>query len=919
MTAGGLSLPGWGNQFRGEQVFQNDERRIFTTLIDRMRSRTLVLAAFLMLASRAVAQLVVDETLTPAQLVQNVLLGGGVTASNVVYNGVSNPAAAQLGSGSFTQTGDLGLEAGVILSSGFAASAIGPEADVFSSDVLDDNGDDPDLEALVDGPITDYSILEFDFIPTGDSLRFRYVFGSEEYPNWICSEFNDAFGFFLSGPGIAGPFTNGAINIALLSDEVTPVSINTVHEEDEFDPTGCPATNEEYYVNNTGGATISYGGFTTVLTAFALVQCGETYHIKLAIADAGGTSDFDTGFDSGVFLEAGSFTSSGQVVPQLVTGPGVIGNTMSEGCVPVELRFTRQGDLSMAENVDITVSGTATPGVDYFPALPTELAFAEEDSMVSFLLDIPLDADGPETLVITISQLIVCANTNVETVFNFNIDSPDPLVASTQNIAAVCGDVNVLDPQITGGVGYYAYQWSTGETTPTITVSPFETTTYSFTVTDSCSVEPITGSFTVTLPVYDPLAIEVSPPTAIPCLGSDQIAVLSATGGDGSYTYQWLRAGVNMGNGPSLTVPSGPDTWYHVTVSEGCGSSVEDSVLVSMVPMDPIEITTTDDVTVICRGDSTEMAISGIVGGNGVYTIAWTDPDGLVLAVDSDLTVAVSADVLYTITVDDQCGTTGTAQVQTRIPQYAQFQVYTNADHVICFGDSSLVNVSVLGGSGYYRIDWVDQGWTDPILKVIPLEETTYTVNVTDQCGEVLSDEVTVDVEAVYVAITTENLGQDDWHLRASTVPIALTHVWDMGDGTFYREEHVFHSYLDLEEHWVSLRITTTNGCTGIDSVLLKPPAHIYFPNAFTPDGDGVNEVFGPIGHYIDDFEMTIFDRWGEAIFTTTSMDRLWKGDVNGGDPATTGVYVYKYRAAGLYFPSTEGIGHVTLLNGTQE
>lgn len=877
--------------------------------------------AVFLIAMSSQGQLVVDENLTPAELVQNVLLGGGVSVSNITFNGVAIPATPQTGSGSFTQVGNLGLDAGVILSSGFAASAIGPE-DEFSTDDLENNGDDPDLEDIVGGNITNYSILEFDFVPTGDSLQFRYVFASEEYPSFVCS-FNDAFGFFLSGPGIAGPYTNGAVNIAVLPDGVTPVTIANVNSGQGNDPDDpfCPAVNPQYYVNNTDSETVSFGGFTTVLTAFALVQCGETYHIKLAIADAGNEFDTDTSYDSAVFLEAGSFTSSGQVIPTLTPGPGIVGNTLNEGCIPVELRFTRQGDLSLAESVDIVVGGTATPGVDYAPALPTQLDFAAEDSVASFILDVPLDADGPETLVITISQLIVCASTNVQTVFTFNITSPPPLVATTQDVAAVCGDVNVLDPQISGGVGFYAYQWSTGETTPTITVSPSETTTYTFTVTDSCSVEPITGSFTVTLPVYEPLEIEVSPPTAIPCLETDQIAVLAATGGDGNYTYSWERSGSVLGTSATLTVPSGADAWYTVTVGEGCGSSVQDSVLVTMVPLDPIVITTTGDVTVICRGDTTTAAITDIQGGNGVYTIAWEDPSGNVIATDYDVVVGVPADALYTITVDDQCGTQGVAQLWTRIPHYAQFQVNTNADQTICFGDSTTAVVTVQGGSGYYRIEWVDQGWTDPILKVFPLEETTYTVNVTDQCGEVLTDEVTIEVEAVYIEITTENLGQDDWHLRAATVPLALTHVWDMGDtdSTRYREEHVFHSYTDLEDHWVKLFITTNNGCTGVDSVLLKPPAHLYFPNAFSPDGDGNNETFGPVGHDLTSFEMNVFDRWGALIFTTKDANVPWRGDVNGGDPATSGVYVYMYRAEGLYFPSTEGYGHVTLLKGTQE
>ncbi len=865
------------------------------------------------------AQLVVDDTLTPSELLQNVLLGGGVSVSNITYNGVAVPATPQEGSGAFTAGGDMGLDAGVILSTGFVASAVGPESN-FSTDDLENNGNDPDLEAIVGGPITNFSILEFDFVPTGDSLKFRYVFASEEYPSFVCS-YNDAFGFFISGPGIAGPYSNGAMNIAVLPDLVTPVTISNVNSGQGNDPNDpfCPAVNPEYYVNNEDGTTICFGGYTTVLTAFALVQCGSTYHIKLAVGDAGNDFDSDTAYDSAVFLEAGSFTSSGQVIPELTTGPGVIGNTMNEGCVPVVLTFTRQGDLSLAETVDIVVSGSSTPGVDYTPTLPSQLSFAAEDSTVQFVLNVPLDADGPEDLVITINQLVACAGTNLETVFNFVIDSPPPLEGVAGDADAVCGDVIVLDPQISGGVGYYSYLWSTGETTPTITVSPAVTTTYELIISDSCSVEPLEGTFTITLPVYPPLLVEATPDLQIPCLEDDVITVTSVSGGNGSYGYAWTTNGTPLGNTASITVPSGSPTWYTVTVTEGCGASAQDSVLVSMAPLDPIEITTSGDVTVICRGDTTDLNILDITGGNGVYTVEWRDASGAGFNDTYTVEVAVPADATYTIHVEDQCGTVADEEISSLIPHYAQFLVNTNQDHTICFGDSSVVQVEVQGGSGYYFIDWLDQDWTDPILKVFPFEETTYVVNVIDQCGEVLSDEVTVAVESVEIDITVTNRGQDDWYLQAATIPTPRTYLWDMGDSTRYRGEEVVHSYLDLEEHWVQLRITTDNGCTATDSVLLMPPAHIYFPNAFTPDGDGINETFGPVGHYIDTFEMMIFNRWGELVYSTTAWDKPWRGDVNGSDAATTGVYVYKYRATGHYFPATEGYGHVTLLKGTQD
>lgn len=899
-----------------------------------MRIRSFVLGVASVVCTVGQAQLVVDDTMTPEQLVQNVLLGGGVSISNVTFNGgAATGLEVQAGSFAAPASASLGLLGGVLLSTGrvignpssFQYGAAGDAGDLASNQL--GGISDPDLEELSGQEINDAAVLEFDFIPTGDSLKFRYVFASEEYTSYTCDQFNDAFGFFLSGPGLSGPFSGGAINIALVPGTNIPVSINTLNSGvptnwDE-DPGPCFAAdpnweaNSVYYVDNASqsGTIVTYDGFTVVLTAFALVQCGEQYHIKLAIGDG-----FDESFDSGVFLEAGSFTSTGQVIPQLVSGPGIIGNVMNEGCVPVELVFTRQGDVSNAEVIDIVVSGSATPGVDFIPALPPQLLFGAEDSTVTFTLEIPLDPDGPENVVITINQLIACANANVETEFEFIIDSPLPLaVDGTDMIASTCGEVHVLDPQVSGGVGYFEYQWSTGETSPTIIVSPDVTTVYDYTVTDGCSVDPISGSVTVVLPVYEPLAIEVTPDVAIPCLEEDEIGIVGVEGGNGWYTYEWTLAGSTVGESEILTVPAGEPSYYVVTVSEGCGQSVQDSVLVSTAPLDPIVVITSADVTVTCPGDTAQLGVVEISGGNGDYTLVWTNAAGQVVPGTETIEVPVTEDATYTISVDDQCGYSGEAQATALLPRYDPFRIVANEDHLVCFGDSSQVQVEVFGGSGYYTIDWVDRGWTDPILKVIPTEENTYMVRVTDRCGEVLTEQVRVEVEAVYMDFVQENLGQDDWHFKAATVPLGFNHKWDMGDGTLYRTNEVYHSYTDLEDHWVSLTITTVNGCTGKDSVFVRVPAHIYFPTAFSPDGDGLNETFGPVGHYIDQFEMTIFNRWGEAIYNTDNMSRPWAGDVNGGDRAGTGVYVYRYKATGHYFPSVEGFGTVTLLNGTQE
>jgi gliding motility-associated-like protein len=889
-----------------------------------MLSRALYVLLAVGLSASAQAQLAVSTAMTPAQLVQNVLLGGGVTASNVTYNGMANPPVGNpSGRGSFTATGtNLGLDAGVILATGNVLDAAGPATN-FVSGFLN-TGSDQDLVQLSGQTINDRSILEFDFIPTGDTLRFRYVFASQEYPTWVCSSFNDAFGFFLSGPGITGPFSNNSKNLALVPNTNVPITINTVNMG--FPGSAGTAStcanadpnwqsNSIYYFDNASGVHIAYNGFTVVLTAFHLVQCGLTYHIKMAIGDGS-----DSGLDSAVFLEAGSFASSGNVIPDLASGTGITGNTMMEGCGPFEMIFTRLGDLSEDATVDLFIGGTATPGVDYSPAFPDELFFPANVEQVSIWLDVPVDADGPETLIINIIQLIVCAGQEIQTTFTFNIDSPPPLNVNSYDINGVCGQTHLLNPQVSGGVGEYQFSWSTGATSPTISVSPGVTTIYGLTVSDGCEVQSETVEYVVTLPVYPPLQLTADPDLAIDCLGNDNIGVSSVSGGNSNFSYQWTLGGAPVGTTATINVPAAnPAVYYVLTVTDGCGSSIQDSVLVSTVPLPPIEISTTGDVTVICPGDATLMQITGVVGGNGVYTYQWTNQAGQTLSTTTSLEVAVNADRTYTITVRDQCQNVGDTTITTFLPEYAQFLLSLPSDRVICAGDSLDLLALVTGGSGYYFLDWHELDHSDPILHVQPWEHTLYRVTATDQCGEQRTDEVLIQVEHVTVGIVETNRGQDDWYLQAATTPYALTWMWDMGDGTRYRGPEVVHSYMDLEEHWVTLYITTPNGCTGMDSLLLRSPAHIYFPNAFTPDGDGYNDFFGAIGHYISEFEMEIFDRWGRPVFRSQSIDTMWDGSVNGSGKAMTGVYVYKYRAVGHYFPAVEGYGHVTLIQGSND
>ena len=239
-------------------------------------------------------QLVTNTAIAPSQLVQNTLLGGGVTAFNITYQGYPTAIGYFDGSNS-----NIGIAEGVVLTTGTASDSIdfgmqlGPFGPNDNSSAGFDNltPGDPDLGAIGGAQSFNATILEFDFVPTGDTVKFNYVFASDEYLEFVNMGVNDAFAFWISGPGIVG-----SQNIALVPGTATPVTIDNVNS----------TTNAAYYTDNGDGMTapqntdptvVQYDGFTVPLTAVAVVNPCDTFHIKIAISDIG-----DGIYDSGVLF-----------------------------------------------------------------------------------------------------------------------------------------------------------------------------------------------------------------------------------------------------------------------------------------------------------------------------------------------------------------------------------------------------------------------------------------------------------------------------------------------------------------------------------------------------------------------------------------------------------------------------------------
>lgn len=463
-----------------------------------MKKFTSILIA-LIVSSFSISQINYSNSLTPQGLVENVLVGSGVTVSNFSYNNVvADAQVVQPNMTSFTATG-FPFTSGVFMGTAQGGDVSG----------------DPDLMTLASNPVTNGAILEFDFVPFGDTIKFRYIFGSIEYPGYTCSSFNDAFGFFISGPGIAGPFTNSSINIATVPGTNIPVSINTVNSG--VSSTGsnalCLAADPNYldnviYFTNAYDALTNFNGGTVAMTAITGLQCGQTYHIKLAIANA-----VDTGLDSGVYLEGNSFTSDAvSVSVATVTGD----STVIEGCTTADFIFTRPAsDTADTLIINYDIDGTATQGTDYASlANPVTFLPGQDSVVLSFNPFSDNIVEAPETVIITAYTINSCGDTIVSVGSLTILDAPIAnLSAST---VTGCSPLDITFQNLSSNATSYKWDLGSGFVNVADTSSQFETytapdTIYLIAINGVCDDTASISIFSGICGCMNPLATNYNP------------------------------------------------------------------------------------------------------------------------------------------------------------------------------------------------------------------------------------------------------------------------------------------------------------------------------------------------------------------------------------------------------------------------
>jgi gliding motility-associated-like protein len=611
----------------------------------------------------AIAQPIsVSTTQTPQQLVDNVLLGFGVTAFNVTING--NPALANTAQGNvgyFTNTNPLfPINNGLILTTGNASAAVGPNSGTSftnNSPATASVSTDPHLNDIAAGSVTNGVVLEFDFIPSGDTLVFNYMFGSDEYPEFSPSSFNDAFGLFLWGPGISGPYAlagypNGGTNIATIPGGI-PVTINNVGD----------VNNTQYYVFNESSSTLTYGdaiqydGTTVLLTAAASVQCNQLYHIKLAISNVG-----DQSYDSGVFLEAGSFSSAAvDVAVATVSGD----TTIIEGCTYADFIFTRPpGQVNDTLIINYTIGGVAQQGIDY-NTLPNPITFLPGEDTVIINLTPTQDGinEGFESVVITVQLINPCGDTITSSGTIYIGEGPIINITGNNPTVFCAADSVWLAASASGGYAPYNYSWENLVGVPlgtndsiSVSIGQNGTMYYLVTATDNCN---FTQTDTVTITMNQTLAIDtiyIGPSTCVP---TGYVSV-QASGLQGVPQYTWTGPGPNGFIDASVwqNIPSG---WYYITVEDNV-CSVSDSAFVGL--LDPPVAEFSASITEGCE----QLNVTFTNTSQNAQTYAWDFGNGQTSNAAGPVSMTYDATQSpYVVTLTALQGAQCTDQVSTTI------------------------------------------------------------------------------------------------------------------------------------------------------------------------------------------------------------------------------------------------------------
>ena len=802
---------------------------------------------------------------TPAQMVQNVLLSGTnpcttPNISNVSITPVSPPSETDRPWGYFKRgTANFPFSSGIVLSTGYARKA-GNQQEATNSDNLDliystvPDQDLADVLGVNASQLNDVVVLEFDFVPFSNQLKFNYLFASEEYYASFPCSYSDSFALLLKKVGDP-TYTN----LAVLPGNGAPVSVTNVHPDTEYDGSSlyCGASNEQYFGSYNNPVTgHNFNGTVVPLTATATVIPGQTYHIKMVVADF-----TDNSYDSAVFLDANSFDIGIQIVgPNNQPFPSVVSacaNTVLQMSSSVNIpgsvySWTHNGVPIPGANgptynatapgiycLSVTLPGAACPIVTCITVEAIAVPQANDTTLTACY--------GPGSVVFNLPLAQSAINNSAGATFAYYLTQADAQAGNANTIPNPASYVSA------GGVVY---------------VRVTENGCFNvakLTLVKAPEVKAVIG--------------------AAPALKCDVKSIqLNASGSlvPPNATITWTAS-----NGGTITAGAGTlqptitsAGTYTLTISNTyqpgnvvCSSSASITVTQDLPP--PVPTLTSPD-TKICAGESTTLVATG---GQVYY---WGNT-----STSTGNTITVSPTVTTTYEVYSVAPNGCKSEIPAKITIEVTPDIKSGMPAVsgyICTGDTIKLDAASTGPN--YTYLW-NTGATTPTITVS--EPGSYSVTVSNGfCSRVFTTEVK---KAIAPPIIKAEYANGTLVLTVDN-PSQGTVLYSVDGGQTWQTSNTFQNVPANQIIALATKIKDT-------SCIYRVSYYTFvMPNAITPNGDNKHDVIDLSGLRLHpNFGATIFDRYGKEIWKAGPSNYIWDGRFQGKAlPTSTYWYEVHYQ-----------------------
>ena len=834
------------------------------------------------------------------------LVGAGVIVENIRSNLTETSRAL----GTFKAPQNLlGIKEGLMMVTGIADTMAGPNTggvisgQIPYSDTIDgcSTGRQMLNRVLAFGSTTvrrttDCATIQFDIIPATDSIKFNYVFASEEYNTFVCSNFNDIFGFFIKGPGIAGdvslaPNFPDTKNIALIPGTILPVSINTVNNGTAGGgtPTNCTFTPQgtAAYIDNTAAANfpfihnrLKFNGLTKVLSAGVKVIPCQTYTLTLTVADV-----TDRAFDTGVFIEKGSLRSSGITAVQSSVFNVRFPYSIVD-CNPGKFIFER----CAANTIDPLVakyklSGTAVNGVDYLQQLPGGVTQLLPDSFVL--------ASGK-----SLDSLII-------------IGVDNPTWTSIPSKTVVIKFLSSTRPYINGIPNYR------GDST-TLTIKR----RYTYSTSNDISL----------------------------CQGSDT-ALIARTPFDSRDRYRWVQLNSNNDTISTTSLSctncekprsfADSTTTYVVNLLDSLsGCRTTDTVKVTVLKVPTISLSTNKPGNAVCKGDDIRL-IANPTNTDPTWKYVWTKPiTANNTGVDPDslkqrqlLIVLHNVPQFYKVKATNILGCNKTDSIEVRIVTRPIFKL-PELD-TVCYKTPYRIIPIQLTDTLQTDFSWISSDNSvalldsiKPYLTIYPSKSARYILAGRNNCvtGGVAKDTFNVHVIDSVSAAHTYALVNDEFtvapvQFASSFYPPSFSRIWNLYNDALswdttlsgldplvlFRKGGIYTSEAIVFSREGSFYCSDT-----VRTIIpIKPLGQIFIPNLVTDNEDNKNGAFiitardenGNILREVKEGRITVFNRWGKQVYQNDTYNNDLNFETLKSD-LQDGVYFFEFSVARYNYKS---------------